>query len=324
MPNLSEIKRVAVETINQELCAVQMLADFVDDDFAMAADYIFRSRGRVIITGVGKSAIIASKIVATLNSTGTPAIFMHAADAIHGDLGIIQPEDVVVCISNSGNSPEIKVLIPLIRKIGDNKIVAMVGKSDSALAKASDFIINTHVNNEACPNNLAPTSSTTAQLVMGDALAMALLHLRGFTADDYAKVHPGGALGKKLYLRVGDIVSRDLLPEVSPEATISEVILEISSKLLGATAVIASDGKLAGIITDGDLRRMLQKNSDISALRAKDIMSANPKITRMDELAVKAFNKMEQHKITQLVVVGEQGEYCGMIHIHDILREGVV
>lgn len=323
MADLREIKGYAIETIEREIAAVRQLPSFVDDNFATAAQMIFEGKGRVIITGIGKSAIIATKIVATLNSTGTPAVFMHAADAIHGDLGIIQPNDVVICISNSGDSPEIKVLVPLIRNIGDNKIIAMVGRQDSTLAKLSDYVIYTHVDNEACPNNLAPTSSTTAQLVMGDALAMTLLRMRGFSSEDYAKVHPGGALGKKLYMRVGDILSKDLVPKVSAGAKINEIIFEISSKLLGATAVMNDDGTIAGIITDGDIRRMLQKGQSINDITARDIMSPNPKTTDSEELAVKAFNKMEENKITQLIVLSD-GEYKGMIHIHDILREGVV
>lgn len=323
MADLNEIKGFAIETIESEIAAVSQLPSFVDDNFALAAQAIFESKGRVIITGIGKSAIIATKIVATLNSTGTPAVFMHAADAIHGDLGIIQDGDVVICISNSGDSPEIKVLIPLIRNIGDNKVIAMVGRRESTLAKLSDLVVYTHVDNEACPNNLAPTSSTTAQLVMGDALAMTLLRMRGFTAQDYAKVHPGGALGKKLYMRVGDILSKDLIPKVSKGAKINEIIYEISSKLQGATAVMNEDGSVAGIITDGDIRRMLQKGQNAGDVTAADIMSLNPKTTDYDELAVKAFGQMEQNKITQLIVL-EDGEYKGMIHIHDILREGVV
>lgn len=324
MSNITRIKDFAIETIEHEIAAVSRLTSFVDDGFVRSVECIYNSKGRVIITGIGKSAIIATKIVATLNSTGTPAVFMHAADAIHGDLGIIQPGDVVICISNSGNSPEIKMLIPLIRNIGNNKIVAMVGKSDSVLALSSDYVINTHVDSEACPNNLAPTSSTTVQLVMGDALAITLLKLRGFSAEDYARVHPGGALGKKLYMRVNDLLAKNLVPAVSVGASLQEVILEISSKLLGATAVMNADGSLAGIITDGDLRRMLQRGGDMGSLRAEDIMSSSPKTILSDELAVNAFSKMEQNKITQLIVLDDAGKYRGMVHIHDILREGVV
>ncbi|MCD7963496.1 MAG: KpsF/GutQ family sugar-phosphate isomerase [Rikenellaceae bacterium] len=323
MSDLKQIKDFAAEAVQTEIEAVKRLPSFIDDEFAAAVECMFNSKGRIIITGIGKSAIIATKIVATLNSTGSPAVFMHAADAIHGDLGIIQKNDVVICISNSGDSPEIKMLVPLIRNIGENKIIAMVGRRESTLAKLSDYVIITHVNEEACPNNLAPTSSTTAQLVMGDAIAMTLLRMRGFSSDDYAKVHPGGALGKKLYMRVGDILSSEPAPRVSPESGIDEIIFEISSKFQGATAVIEEDGNLAGIITDGDIRRMIQKNKNFDKLTARDIMSLNPKNTDKDELAVKAFNKMEKNKITQLVVM-DDGKYCGMIHIHDILREGLV
>lgn len=312
--------------IRTECAAVERLESYIDDRFVEIAETIFRSRGRLIITGIGKSAIIANKIVATLNSTGTPAVFMHAADAIHGDLGIILPEDIVICISKSGNSPEIKVLVPFIKQMG-NLLIGMVGNLDSFLAQHSDRILNTTVAEEACPNNLAPTSSTTAQLVMGDALAMTLLKMRGFTAQDFARFHPGGALGKKLYTRVRDIMSDEGVPRVAPEATLNEVIIEISGKRLGATAVVEpGSGRLLGIVTDGDLRRMLQSGRDITAVRARDIMSPAPKTIPADELAVKAFRMMEQNKITQLLVLDpEQNDaYCGIIHIHDILREGVV
>ena len=324
MDNLDKIKKLAVETIEHEIAAVGRLASFVDDDFARAVECILTSSGRVIITGIGKSAIIASKIVATLNSTGTPAIFMHAADAIHGDLGIIQHDDVVICISNSGSSPEIKVLVPLIKNIGGNKLIAMVGNRTSLLATSADHIIYTHVDSEACPHNLAPTSSTTAQLVMGDALAITLLNMRGFTQEDYARVHPGGALGKKMYLRVEDLMAKDLKPQVSPDTGITETIIAISSGMLGAAAVINTDGTLAGVITDGDLRRMLEKGRDISGIKARDIMTLKPKTVHADELAVEAFKMMEKYKITQLVVVDNRGAYCGMVHIHDIIREGIV
>lgn len=312
--------------IHTECAAVERLAGYIDQSFVEIAEMIFHSRGRLIITGIGKSALIANKIVATLNSTGTPSVFMHAADAIHGDLGIIQPEDIIICISKSGNSPEIKVLVPFIKQMG-NPIVGMVGNLDSFLAQHSDRILNTTVAEEACPNNLAPTSSTTAQLVMGDALAMTLLKMRGFTAQDFARFHPGGALGKKLYTTVRDIMSDEGAPRVSPDADLNTVIIEISGKRLGATAVVEpGDGRLVGIITDGDLRRMLQSGKDIRSVRARDIMSLSPKTIAADELAVKAFHMMEQNKITQLLVLDTEqgGAYCGIIHIHDILREGVV
>ena len=323
--NHEEIKSFAKSIIETETQAIKNLAGYIDDNFATIAELIIKSKGRVIVTGIGKSAIIGNKIVATLNSTGTPAIFMHAADAIHGDLGMIQNHDTVICISKSGNTPEIKVLIPLIRNIyKENIIIGMVGNTDSFLAQISDYVINTYVTKEACPNNLAPTSSTTAQLVMGDALAMTLLKLRGFTAADFAKVHPGGALGKRLYIRVQDLISHNAIPSVKESADIDEVIIEISSKMLGATAVTDAQGKLIGIITDGDLRRMLQKKVDLNSVRAKDIMSSNPKTISKEELAVKAFATMEEKKITQLIVTDENNKYCGIIHIHDILREGVV
>lgn len=322
MENSENIKAFAQSIIRQEAEAVKALEGFVDDHFAQAVSALFNSSGRVIVTGIGKSAIIASKIVATMNSTGTPAIFMHAADAIHGDLGIIQPDDIIICISKSGNTPEIKVLIPFIKSRG-NKIIALVGNEESFLAQSADYVLNTFVPAEACPNNLAPTSSTTAQLVMGDALAMTLLKLRGFTSEDFAKYHPGGALGKRLYTRVRDLVDRSLSPRVSLDASLEEVIIEISSKLLGATAVVDNNGTMLGIITDGDLRRMLQKGGDTANIKAREIMTAGPKTIEADELAVKAFNMMERYKITQLVAL-EKGKYIGMIHIHDILREGVV
>lgn len=318
-----EILLFAKGIIETEVSAIERLSGYVDEKFVDIAQTIYSNRGRLIITGIGKSAIIASKIVATLNSTGTPSVFMHAADAIHGDLGIIQPDDIIICISKSGNSPEIKVLVPFIKGMG-NRLIGMVGNLDSFLAVSSDMILNTTVQEEACPNNLAPTSSTTAQLVMGDALAMTLLKMRGFTAKDFARFHPGGALGKKLYTTVGDImsVSGESIPSVGPSANLNEIIIEISGKRLGATAVV-EDGRLLGIITDGDLRRMLQSGKDVNRVCAADIMSASPKSVTADELAINAFRIMERNKITQLLVLDAEA-YCGIIHIHDILREGVV
>jgi len=318
----SPIKSLAIETIKSEAAAIDKLAEYIDDNFVKTVNEIFNGKGRVIVTGIGKSAIIASKIVATLNSTGTPAIFMHAADAIHGDLGIIQPDDIIICLSKSGNTPEIKVLVPLIKNLG-NRVVAIVSNTDSYLAQKADYVLRATVEREACPNNLAPTSSTTAQLVIGDALAVCLLKLRGFTPADFARFHPGGSLGKKLYMRVSDILSQNNVPRVHPNDPIPSVIIEISSKRLGATAVIDDNEKLLGIITDGDLRRMLQNNSTIEGLAAKDIMSRNPKTIDPHELAINAFHLMEQYKITQLLVV-ENDKYLGVIHIHDILREGIV
>jgi len=318
----TNIKQLAIQTIKTEADAIAKLASFIDDDFEKSVSLIYNGKGRVIVTGIGKSAIIASKIVATLNSTGTPAIFMHAADAIHGDLGIIQPDDVIICLSKSGSTPEIKVLIPLIRNLG-NKLIAIVSSTNSYLAQKSDLVLKATVDKEACPNNLAPTSSTTAQLVIGDALAVCLLKLRGFSPEDFARVHPGGALGKKLYMRVSDIFSDENVPMVSVDDRIQTIILEMTSKRLGATGVIDENGGLAGIITDGDLRRMLHKNESVQNLTAKEIMTVNPKSIEKSELAIHAFNKMEVHKITQLVVT-ENGKYVGMIHLHDILKEGLV
>lgn len=320
MRNNFDIKSFASSTILQEAKAVEKLADMIDDEFVEVVNLIYSSKGRVIVSGVGKSAIIASKIVATMNSTGTPAIFMHAADAIHGDLGLIQPGDIIIILSKSGNTPEIKALVPFVRNLG-SKVIGMVSSTDSYLALNSDYVLKATVDREACPNNLAPTSSTTAQLVVGDALAMSLLKLRGFTAEDFGRYHPGGALGKKLYMKVSDVIAREV-PKVSLDEKIRTIIIEISSKRLGATAVTNADGTLAGIITDGDLRRMLEKGHDVSNICAKDIMSVNPKTIDLDELAINAFDKMEKNKITQLVVL-DSGKYAGMVHIHDILREGI-
>ena len=313
--------QAAKQTIAMEAEAIANLTAFINDDFALAVELIYNSKGRVVITGVGKSAIIASKIVATLNSTGTPAIFMHAADAIHGDLGLILEDDVVICISKSGNTPEIKVLVPLI-KSGHNKLIAMTGHSDSFLSMQADFVLNTYVEKEACPNNLAPTTSTTAQLVMGDALAICLLKKRGFSSKDFAKYHPGGALGKKLYLRVSDISSVNQKPQVHANASIKDVIVEISEKLLGITAVLENN-KIVGVVTDGDLRRMLNKTNDFSTLTARDIMSKNPKCITPEALAIDAKELMENYGITQLLV-GDNGSYEGVIHLHDLVKEGII
>lgn len=318
----TNIKQLAIQTIKMEAGAIEKLASYIDDDFEKCVSLIYNAKGRVIVSGIGKSAIIANKIVATLNSTGTPAIFLHAADAIHGDLGIIQPDDVIICLSKSGSTPEIKVLIPLIRNLG-NKIVAMVSNTNSYLAQNADLVLKATVDKEACPNNLAPTSSTTAQLVIGDAIAVCLLNLRGFTPEDFARFHPGGALGKKLYMRVSDIYVKENPPAVKPDDKIRAIILEMTSKRMGATAVVNSEGKVDGIITDGDLRRMLQNNNSVDNLTAKDIMTINPKSIDKDELAVNAFNRMESHKITQLIVTSNE-KYSGMIHLHDILKEGIV
>tara|TARA_R110000868_G_scaffold410923_3_gene700953 strand:- start:10945 stop:11910 length:966 start_codon:yes stop_codon:yes gene_type:complete len=315
------IINTAKKTIEMESASILNLASFVNNDFANAVELIYNSKGRVIITGIGKSAIIANKIVATLNSTGTPSIFMHAAEAIHGDLGLILQDDIVICISNSGNTPEIKVLIPLIKR-AHNKIIAITGNTESFLGEQADFILNAYVEKEACPNNLAPTTSTTAQLVIGDALAICLLELRGFSSNDFAKYHPGGALGKKLYLRVQDISSINEKPKVSPNQTIREVIVEITEKMLGVTAVVEDD-KIIGIITDGDLRRMLTKVDDFSKLTAKDIMGANPKRIEANSMAVDALEVMEANDISQLLVE-ENGKYAGVVHLHDLIKEGII
>jgi len=316
-----EIKQIALQTIQAERDSINNLQLAVNDDFASVVEMILGCKGRVVITGIGKSAIIANKIVSTLNSTGTPAIFMHAADAIHGDLGIIQENDLVICLSKSGETPEIKILIPLLRQHG-NKMVALVGNIQSYLAKTADYILDASVPKEACPYNLAPTSSSTAQLVIGDALAVALLECRGFTPGDFARLHPGGTLGKKLYLRVSDLYINNELPKVDTDANIRKVIMEISAKRLGATAVM-SNGKMIGIITDGDLRRMLENNDNIAGIRAKDIMTANPKIIQAGSLVVEALTLMRSHNITQLPVF-DNDRYVGVIHLHDILKEGIL
>jgi len=317
-----DLTNIAKEVIEKEAAAVTRLISYVDDQFIDILYLIFESKGRLIITGIGKSAIIANKIVATLNSTGTPSVFMHAADAIHGDLGIIQKEDVVLCLSKSGNTAEIKILVPLIKKMG-NKIIALVSNCDSFLARQADYFIRATVDSEACPNDLAPTSSTTTQLVMGDALAVCLLKMRGFSQQDFAKFHPGGSLGKKLYTRVKDVIDRYVKPSVDEEENIQNTIINISSNRLGATVVVDKTGTLLGIITDGDVRRMLEKGFSLESLKAKDIMSRNPKSIELDELAIKAFNMMETNKITSIIVL-ERGKYVGLVHIHDIIREGIV
>jgi len=316
-----EIITIAKQTISEEAQAVAKLVDYIDDDFTKSMEYILQSKGRVVITGIGKSAIIANKIVATMNSTGTPAIFMHAADAIHGDLGIIQQDDVVICISKSGNTPEIKVLVPLLKR-GNNKLIAITSNRNSVLAQQADSVLYAHVEKEACPNNLAPTTSTTAQLVLGDALAVCLLEMKHFGSSDFAKYHPGGALGKRLYLKVADIVVHNQKPEVAPDTDIKKVIVEISEKMLGVTAVI-DNGRIVGVVTDGDIRRMLSKTDSIKGLVAKDIMSANPKTIDLESLAIDALHLMEKNKITQLLVTRE-GQYEGIIHLHNLIQEGLI
>lgn len=320
MKSREEIKSIAYQVIADEKKAIEKLHDLIDDHFAEAVETIFSTSGRVVVTGIGKSANIATKIVSTLNSTGTPALFLHAADAIHGDLGMVRPDDVVICISKSGNTPEIKVLIPLIKNFG-NKLIAIVGNRDSFLAHEANLVLDTTVEHEACPNNLAPTSSTTAQLVMGDALAVALIECRNFTSRDFARFHPGGALGKQLYLRVSDLYLQNERPAVAPTATIDETILEMTSKRLGCTVVLEGE-EIRGIVTDGDLRRMMQTYH--TPLTAADIMNPNPKRIPVGEYAVKALQMMRNNSITQLIVVDENDRYLGIIHIHDILREGII
>ena len=316
-----QIIDIGIQTIDAELLAIRDLKDQVTADFPRAVRTILEGSGRVVITGIGKSANIATKIVSTLNSTGTPAIFMHAADAIHGDLGTIRKEDIIICISNSGTTPEIKVLVPLLKERG-NTLIAFTGNPESYLAEKADSVINTTVRKEACPNNLAPTSSTTAQLVMGDALAVALLECRGFTVDDFAKFHPGGALGKKLYLKVEDLYETAEAPRVNLNDNVRKAIVEISSKRLGATAVM-DNGNLVGVITDGDVRRMLENHTSIEHIAARDIMTPNPKTIDKDTLVVDALSLMRKNNITQLLVL-DGTKYVGVIHLHAILKEGIL
>lgn len=321
MKNNLDFKNIAITAINQEAEALQALSKQIDTNFVQVVESILSSKGRVVISGIGKSAIIAQKIVATLNSTGTPSIFMHAADAIHGDLGMIQEDDLVVVISKSGNTPEIKVLASLLRQ-NDNILVAIVGNTDSFLAQQADYILDTTVEREACPFNLAPTTSTTAQLAMGDALAVCLIEGRKFTDRDFARYHPGGALGKRLYVKTGDLYMKNSKPSVSPNDSVKEIILEISKHRLGTVAVI-NENKIVGIITDGDIRRMLQKDEQTQSLKAKDIMGSHPKTIEKDELAIHALDIMKNNNISQLLVT-ENGIYDGVIHIQDLLREGIL
>lgn len=321
MKTPDQIRAIAKATLEIEAQSISALINFVDQSFALAVSEIFQSKGRVIVTGVGKSAIIAQKITATFNSTGTPAVFMHAADAVHGDLGIIQQADIIICISKSGNTPEIKVLLPLLKAAG-NKLIALVGNIDSYLAKQADYIINCTVLKEACPNNLAPTSSTTAQLAMGDALAVCLLECRDFKSEDFAKFHPGGALGKRLYLKAGDLAMQNQKPQVKKTDAVRNVIIEISSKRIGAAAVIEND-TLIGIVTDGDIRRMMEKYELINDLTAADIMSHTPKTIEADELAVNALKVMQQKNISQIIVT-KQNHFFGFIHLHDLIKEGII
>ena len=321
MDNKENILILAKKTILSESESIAKLIDFIDINFAEATQILFNSKGRLIVTGIGKSAIIAQKMVATFNSTGTPSLFLHASEAIHGDLGMVQPEDIVICLSKSGNSPEIKILIPILKRFG-NKLIAITGNVTSFLAKESNYVLNTTVDAESCPLNLAPTNSTTAQLVMGDALAICLMNLRNFSHEDFAKYHPGGSLGKKLLLRVKDMLDEAHKPSVTPDSSIKEVIFEISAKRLGVTAVIENE-KVIGIITDGDIRRMLNENDTFIYLTAKDIMTKKPKMIQSTTMVAEALNILEDFSITQLVVVDDE-EYKGVIHLHDILKEGIV
>lgn len=319
---IKNIKQIARDTLINEADAVRKIADLVDDSFVQCVEAILACKGRVVITGIGKSAIIANKIVATLNSTGTPALFMHAADAIHGDLGMVQKEDIVICISKSGNTPEIKVLVPLLKRTG-SQLVALVSNTDSYLAQQSNFILNATIGAEACPNNLAPTTSTTAHLALGDALAVSLLECRGFSSEDFARYHPGGSLGKQLYLKVDDIYINNACPKVSPEATAKEVIIEISSNRLGAAAVVNASGDLVGVITDGDLRRMIEKSVNFDHVLAQDIMGKSPKTIESGAFAVKALHTMQDNNISQLIVVDGK-KPVGFVHLHDLLKEGII
>ncbi|MEO5980281.1 MAG: KpsF/GutQ family sugar-phosphate isomerase [Chryseolinea sp.] len=319
---VKNIKKIARDVLINESRAIENISHLIDDSFENCVNEIYSAKGRVVVTGVGKSAIIANKIVATLNSTGTPAMFMHAADAIHGDLGMIQSEDIVICVSKSGNTPEIKVLIPLLKRRG-SKLVALVSNTNSYLAQQADFVLNATIASEACPHNLTPTTSTTAHMAMGDALAVCLLELRNFSSSDFAEYHPGGSLGKQLYLKVSDVCVNNQLPMVGPHTLLKDVIIEISSKRLGCTAVADTGRKLLGIITDGDLRRMLQKNIDLGQATASEIMSKNPKKIELDDYATKALHLMQQNDITQLAVMDGE-KIAGFIHLHDLLKEGII
>lgn len=321
MISTQNILASAKKTIASESQSIAKLADFLNENFVEAVEKIYHSKGRLVVTGIGKSAIIAQKMVASFNSTGTPSLFLHAAEAIHGDLGMLQKNDIVICISKSGNSPEIKVLVPLLKRF-ENILIAITGNMNSFLAQYAEIVLNTTVDSESCPNNLAPTNSTTAQLVMGDALAVCLMEMRDFKAEDFALYHPGGALGKKLLLRVKDMLNHSLKPMVAPDAPIKKVIFEISEKRLGVTAVV-DNHKVVGIITDGDIRRMLNDRDSFADLTAKDIMTINPKTTSSEAMVIDAFHLMENFKITQLIVVDDT-EFKGVLHLHDILKEGII
>ena len=317
----ADIFRLASQVVDNEIDAIINLRSRIDKNFAEAVDVLLKNKGMTIFTGMGKSAIIAQKIVATMNSTGTPSTFMHAADAIHGDLGIVRPEDVIVVLSKSGETPEIKVLVPLL-KLRNNKLIAIVGNKSSYLASQADVVLDVTVSAEAMPGNVAPSCSTTAQLVMGDALALTIMKCKGFSLDDFAKFHPGGALGKQLYLRVKDLYQRNECPSVGPGDSLTQVIIEMTKKRLGATAVV-ENGNLIGIITDGDLRRMLMKHPSIDNVKASEIMTADPKTIDEAAFVAEALQRMRHNSITQLPVM-KDGQYKGMIHLHDILKEGIL
>ena len=325
MLKAKNLTQIAQKVLLQEAAAIQQISHYLDSSFEACVEAILALKGRVVITGIGKSAIVANKIVATLNSTGTPALFMHAADAIHGDLGMVQKDDLVICISKSGNTPEIKVLVPLLKRTGA-LMAALVCNTNSYLAQQSDFVLNVTIDQEACPNNLAPTTSTTVQMALGDALAVCLVEARGFTSHDFARLHPGGSLGKQLYLKVSDIYKDNELPVVYEDDSLKDTIVEISSKRLGAAAVISSDRQLQGIITDGDLRRMLQKYDDLKGLRAKEVMSPRPVTIFASDYASRALQIMQENNISQLVVVSEDEhqEVVGFIHIHNLIKEGII
>lgn len=322
--DMSQILSFAQQTINVQSEAISLLQSSINIDFYEAVINIHSSKGRVVISGIGKSAIIAQKIVATMNSTGTPALFMHAADAIHGDLGMIAPDDLLIIISKSGESPEIKALVPFVQNFG-NKIIAICGHQESYLAQHADWVLNTYVSQEACPNNLAPTTSTTAQMVMGDALAMTLLKMKGFTAADFAKYHPGGALGKQLYLTIKDLILKEGKENfVNMEDKMDHIIMAISRSRMGATAVLDDQENIVGIITDGDLRRNIQKYEDIMSRRASEIMSIHPKMIHAEEMAVEGVRVLKEYKISQLIVIDDEKHYLGMVHIHEMMKEGLV
>lgn len=321
--NAEQILALGRRTIELESRSVEGLKAFLNEDFVQAVQAVFNSTGRLVVSGIGKSAIVAQKIVATLNSTGTPALFLHAADAIHGDLGMVQKDDIVMIISKSGESPEIKVLVPLIKNFG-NQVIGMVGHTSSFLAQQADFLLNTTVPKEACPNNLAPTSSTTAQMVMGDAMAVCLMEMRGFNGADFAKFHPGGNLGKRLYLRVKDLYVQNQRPSISPDAALKEIILSISGSRLGLTVITNEVQQVLGVITDGDLRRMLEKETELKSIRAINIMTANPKLIYPDAMAIEALDLLRKHDITQLVVVDNNQQYLGVLHLHDLIKEGLL